>query len=280
MGVSPGDRPGLPCPAVTRPFLALALGLALVLPAATARAQGEAEAPPKVAVVTVGDADAALREAAHEVDRALRADPLLLTPADPDLRRALRGESPPDEGDDGLERARRTRRALGMGEARDAAGLTALGRMSGAVAVVAVRRRDGAIEAVVYDVGRAAFFDGALRLPEAGGEEIAHFVGERARVAARAAASAEVALGERASNPTDAEPQDRSQGGRTPVPPRSALRDDPPREEEEEESSWLEDGWPLIVAGILLAGALVYFLVPESPAASGPPVLRFTPGGD
>jgi hypothetical protein len=50
--------------------------------------------------------------------------------------------------------------------------------------------------------------------------------------------------------------------------------------EEEEESSWFEDTWPLLIAGVLLIGVIVWFSLPDDPADHAPPVLMFIPGGN
>ncbi|MFW5921458.1 MAG: hypothetical protein ACOCUS_06425, partial [Polyangiales bacterium] len=71
-----------------------------------------------MAVVVSGDPDEALRRAAERVERVIDTSDALIGPGDPGLRQALRGEPPPRE-EDGLERARRTRRRLGWGESRD-----------------------------------------------------------------------------------------------------------------------------------------------------------------
>jgi len=264
-------------PTSTRSRLfALGAALATVVSTATARAQETAELqsappdPPKVAVVTVGDPDELLREQAERVDQILLAGEGLRLPEDGALRRALRGEPASEEGD-GLDRTRAVRRGLGMDEATDAPILARLGRMSGAVAVVVVRRREGAPEAVVLDVSRAAFFAGEIALADSGDTEILRFVRTRARAAATRATGTDAIATPRSGDARDAR-ADRTTRHRPAEPV--------PEDDGESEPSWLETNWPLLVAGALLVGMIVYLALPQDPAAPPSPVLRFIPGGD
>jgi len=271
-------------PTAARAIAAVAWLLASAAGIATAQdVEGErSETPPKVAVVVVGDADEVLRAEAVRIEEALRQSPELALPSDPALRRALRGEPAPDE-DDGLGRARRERRQLGLGEEADVPVLAALGRMAGAVAVVGLRRRGAAIEAVVLDVERGSFFEGELDAGRATDEEVSRFVRTRAEGAQRAAREAEARPPEPeaapASDPVEAERGETGERGEErPAQPLAPPAGGPTPEEEEDDGGFL-DHLPLIVAGVLLVGAILLFTLDDEPAAPGPPVLRFVPGG-
>ena len=259
-------------------LLLLMAASALLAAPAGAQDTDEAEtgAPPsiKIAVVSIGDPDPELREAAAAVERSLSAIDSLSLPADPGLRAALRGD-PTADPDDGLGRARSARRELGMGETEDTPVLASLGRMSGALIVVTVRRRANEIEALVFDVERQAFYEGELRLADADAEAIAGFVQSRAAAAGRAARHRS------GSTASDGDPQ--VDTGTSTHTSETAADEPQPLENDDEsppERTWLEDAWPFLVAGLLLAGALVYVLLPDEPAAPAQPVLRFIPGGD
>ena len=231
---------------------------------APATARAEDEPLPKVAVVVVGDPDDDLRARAVELEEALTEGGEVRVPSDPGLRAALRGEPPVATEDDGLERVRAERRRVVLADLSavvesDARALRALGRSSGATAVVVVRRSEtGSIDALVMDVGRVALYEGEVATTDL--DAACAFVVSRARSAARAAARGE---GPVAPSPR-AEP--------APAETQTPARDD-------EEDGGIFSEWPFIVAGVLLAGFVLFLVLDSEPAEQGPPVLRFTAGG-
>ena len=239
--------------------------VSLVGTSGSASAQ-EDEPAPKIAVVVLGDPDDELRARAMELEDALAESGEVRVPSDPGLRAALRGEAPSAE-DDGLERVRAERRRVvledlsAVGES-DMRALRALGRSSGATAVVVLRRSEaGAIEALVMDVGRRALYEGEVATDDL--EAARAFVVGRVRSAARAAARGEGPVAPERPAEADTSPAEQPA---TPV-------------DEEEEDGGIFSEWPFIVAGVLLAGFVLFLVLDDEPAEQGPPVLRFTAGG-
>lgn len=252
--------------------LAILSGLVCSLALQGAGSAQDRPAPdaPKVAVVVIGDPDEGLRAAAQRVEAAI-GDAELTVPSDPALRRALRGEAGPSEPD-GLERVRRERRRLGLSERDDLPVLRAIGRMTGAAAVAAVRRRSGDVELVVLDVTRGGFFEGELDAATASAPSIGRFVAARARAAARTRTR---------SSP---EPTTRSGAADTtqashPVPGAAAGGAGGDAAAGEDDGGFFDE-WPLLVAGALLVGAILFFTLDSEPEPTGPPVLRFVSGGE
>jgi hypothetical protein len=239
---------------------------------------------PKTAVVVVGDADPALQAAALRVERAISHE--LRLPADPGLRAALRGEvgSP----DDGLDEVRRSRRRLGLDEARDAAALATLGRQAGAQAVTVVRSDEsGAPSLTVLDVASRRLYEGSLSLTaDITDQRIARFVARRARTSQASAAG-----GGREGGPASSGGADSLGAAATPastlpeptLPPATPVPspalpptspDAPPPEPD-----FFEQFWPYLVAGALLAGMITAVALTSSgTSAADQPVLRFVPG--
>ncbi|MFW6050217.1 MAG: hypothetical protein ACODAU_03525 [Myxococcota bacterium] len=228
----------------------------------------EAPAHPRVTVVVAGDADEALRTHAATVHEKVRAHADLRAPEDPDLVGALRGEPPPEE-EDGLSDARRARRRLGWGEARDVSVLERIARFTAAHLLLVVRRAPSGPEVEAFDAAAGAFYEGTLALP-ADADTLARFVVPRAR-AARARALQE---------PPAAGPLEET----TAAAPPSPGEDGTPKDEEpaeDEEKRWIAQYWPYLVAGALLAGTVTYFVVRDGGGDDPPPpVLRFRIGGD
>lgn len=200
---------------------------------------------PKVAVILAGDADLALRARADAALSTLRSSSLFVLPSDALLARALLGESPSAEiaSQDGFEELRSRRRQLGWGEERDVPLLTAIGRQVGAIALLVVRRGDNGIEAVVFSVKAAAFFEGSLALastgPTASDAELLNFV--RARAVAPATAP-----------PAAVHPK---------AVAKAATPSQAPAPKALPQKSWGRRNWPYLVAGALLAAALTAFLL-------------------
>jgi len=210
---------------------------------------GEITRRAKAVVVVTGDPDELLRAAASRLELAL--DDRVDLPSDAGLRAAFRGE--PGEND-GLERARRERRRLGWGD-EDAPVVASIGRMTGADVVVLLRR-EGRVALEVFDVRAGAFFAEPPLLEPV--EEAASYVFRAARAAARRQPSA----------PTAEE---------TAV---AAAENEPEAEEEEDVPParlWLRKNWAYLVAGALLAGAVLVFLLRDDDERA-PPVLVFQPG--
>jgi hypothetical protein len=231
---------------------------------------------PKVCVVLVGDPDDPSVAALEELTSLLEASGVVRMPTDPALRRALSGRG---EGD-GLDAVRGERRSLGLSERRDLPVLVRLGRLSTAVAVVVVRATEGGHEAVILDVRREAFFDGALSLP-ADVEEVRAFVGRRARAAIRAvdaeptepAPRRRPASGE-TSEPTPSSPEDSEAAAAaalTVAPVEEAPPGDPVLQ-------WFEQNWAYLAAGVLLAGGIAFVVVVATEPGEPQPMLRFVPG--
>jgi len=239
------------------------------------------EEPAKVAVVTVGDPDDGLRDQARELDRLFSRTDGLRIPTDSGLRRALRGDPAPDE-DDGLGRVRVLRRGLGIDDEEDAGGLSALGRVSGAVAVVAIRRRAGSIEATALDVASGRLYEGELELNDAGDAAIVRFVLPRARASALRAAERAADADRRDWRGGAAAARDGAgsgAGGESATPSEGTENG----EEDEEEPGFFAKWWPYMVGALLLGAMVTYFVVTgnDDPGADLPsPVLRFIPGGN
>jgi len=233
---------------------------------------------PKVAVVLMGDPDAAAEIIVEALDAALRPSSAVRLPADAALVRALAGAGE----DDGLDDVRRERRGLGLSERRDLPVLVRLGRLAGAAAVLIVRPAARDFELVVLDVGREAFFDGALALP-ASEADILRFVERRASAAAGAAGSASTARTEAAPSEPSAradgpvEPVDAEVGDAETVDP-ERVGPDPAAEPADPVLAWFEQNWAYLAAGALLAGGAVFVGVVASDPGDGQPMLRFTPG--
>ncbi len=225
----------------------------------------------KIAVVTIGDPDDALRHAARGVERSLEESGELVLPGDPGIREALLGEPGPSE-DDGLATVRRDRRRLGADPTSDAQVLSALGRRVGAIAVVAVSRRGTDIEVVVLDVSTGRFYDDEVTLPSG---SVVSFVRARARASGRRVAGG--AAPEPEAGPP---PSHRATGADHPrARPAPREREEEAAEDHEDHRSFLEKAWPYFVAGILLIGVVTYALVSTGAASPASPVLRFQPGG-
>ncbi len=242
---------------------------------------------PKIAVVVVGDPDAAAQILLEALDAALRTSSAVRLPTDAALVQALAGGGQ----DDGLDDVRRERRSLGLSERRDLPVLVRLGRLAAATAVLIVRPAARDFELVVLDVGREAFFDGALALPASAGD-ILRFAERRAIAAADAAVSPSVArAGADAGEPTpptdpaatrdaagrDAETGDAETGdaGTGDAETGDAETGDAPSDPV---LVWFEQNWAYLAAGVLLAGGAVFVGVVAADPGDGPPMLRFTPG--
>lgn len=203
----------------------------------TATAEAVDRQATKVAVVVVGDPDAAARHQAEQVMQAVQKDGGVTMPADKKLQAALLGDAPPDgDEEDGLAMPRSLRRRLGWGERQDIPLLVSLGEHIGAAALLLVRRRAAALELVVFHVAARAFFAGNLPLPAASAAALQQFAKPRITAArqipkldARVAAANQVA---------------------SPTPPAA-----------KPQKPWLRRNWPYLVAGALLAGALAVFVV-------------------
>jgi len=236
------------------------------------------EAPaPKVCLVLVGDPDDASVAALEELTALLQESAAVRMPTDPALRRALTGRG---EGD-GLDAVRGERRSLGLSERRDLPVLVRLGRLSTAVAVVVVRATEGGHEAVILDVRREAFFDGALSLP-ASVEEVRAFVGRRARAAIRAVDAEPIeppprrraTSSETSSEPTPSTPEASEAAVATAItdaPTEEAPPGDPVLQ-------WFEQNWAYLAAGVLLAGGIAFVVVVATEPGEPQPMLRFVPG--
>ena len=219
----------------------------------------------KVAVIVAGDPDEALRRAARDLDRAL-AGTDLVRPSDSLLRAALRGEVPPDGGEDGLERVRAERRRLGFGDA-DPEALRALGGMVGADALVIVRRADGALRIEVFDVPAARFYRDRLALDPAA--ETVVFIRRAARASRRRAARVEVATVD--DPPPAPSPAQTAEAAAAAEEPAEAVR--PVR-------AWFKKNWAFLVAGALLVGVVTAFVVRAAREEPQPdPMIVFRPGG-
>jgi hypothetical protein len=256
-------------------------------------AEGAEDAPRdvKVAVVSVGDPDDALRTRTRSVEDALAAEGSLVLPGDPGIRGALRGE--PGSEDDGLDRVRSERRRLGLDDDEDALVLARLGRLTGSVAVVAVRREGDGLALSVLDVSEHRFYDGDLALDGAAPDAIVAYVTRRARASARRAAAPlatrhesaeEASARERAGaeRPRERERHDGSESagghGAEARDARGRDRREPP-EKKNEVLAFFEEAWPYFAAGILLAGLVVWVALKDDTPEAAVPVLRFVPGG-
>lgn len=216
----------------------------------------------KVAVVVAGDPDAQLRAQAAAVQQSVQ-HAGIETPADAALVHALWGAAPAAPND-GLEEARAERRRLGWGEKRDVPVLGRIGRMTGASVVLVVRRETEGPELVGFDVPDGAFFEGALPLPGA----------------PRAVASFAVArLRATAIGPASVAPARAAAEGAAPASakPAKALKTKP---KAKHEKRWIAKNWPYVVAGVLLAGTVAYFVARRHRTQSTTPVLRFQLGGN
>jgi hypothetical protein len=215
----------------------------------------ETGARPRVAVVLIGDANEESRAAAARVERAL-AERVEL-PADAGLRASLVGA----ESEHAIAPVVRDRRALGGAEAEDVPLLAALGDRADVVLLLVVRTRAGVREVVAFDVRHRAFFEGALALDERlDDERMLRFVRARAR-----AARSEVA-------PPGALSSEEEQRVARAVAPR-------PDPTGEQQPDWLENNWPYLLAGALLAGAAAFVIVYTVEDQGVTPMLRFRPGG-
>lgn len=225
------------------------------------------EVRPKVALVLSGDPDDGAVAALEGLTALLEDGAVVRLPSDPALRRALAGRGT----DDGLDEVRAERRRLGLSERRDIPVLTRLGRLAAAVAVVVVRAAGDGYEAVVLDVGRGAFFDGALSLP-ASSEDAQAFLGRRARAAIRAVDAPPAAE----STPSISEAEEASVAaslaaateadGAAPTPPGDPVL------------LWFEQNWAYLAAGVLLAGGIAFVAVVATDPGAPQPMLRFVPG--
>jgi len=240
----------------------------------------EPEEPAKVAVVTVGDPDDDLRQQARELDRLLSRTDGLRIPTDSGLRRALRGDPAPDE-DDGLGRVRILRRGLGIDDDEDAGGLSALGRVSGAVTVIAIQRRAGTIEATALDVASGRLYEGELELNDADDAAIVRFVLPRAQASALRAAERAAEAESRDWRAGAASAQDGVRAGGQSTS--SDAGEGGEEDESDDEPGFFAKWWPYMVGAVLLGAAITYIIVlgnEDDGADLPPPVLRFIPGGN
>jgi hypothetical protein len=224
---------------------------------------------PKVAVVVAGDPDDTLRGTAARIARVVADAEGLRGPSDPGLVRALRGE--PGAEDDGLDRVRRDRRRLGLGDDDDAPLLLRLGRMTGAAVVVVVRGADEGASLEVFDVNAQAFYEGGLSLP-ADDAHVQGFITSRARAARRRASAEAVAVTTAAEADQQAEGEAGEHGGQ-------GAEHTGGTPQAEERPGFFRRNWAYILAGVAVAGAATVLVVTRGDDASPPPVLRFRPGG-
>jgi hypothetical protein len=270
---------------VLRAACACSLLVTAAWPSATWAQAGPARTSPKVAVVVSGDPDASVREPAARLDGLLGGHPDVTLPADPGLRRALRGEAA-SEDDDGLEGARTERRRLGWGEDRDVEVLARIGRMAGAHLLLVVRQGEDGVEAVAFDVRASAFYEGALPLPGGDRDDIARFVMPRAQAAAEKRATppeparaAEAPTGASGTSTTPL-PEAPAAAASTAESSRASATGGDPQDEASSDKPWIGRNWPYLVAGALLAASIVFMVVRSGNDDPGPPVLRFSLGSD
>lgn len=225
------------------------------------------EVRPKVALILSGDPDEGAVAALDQLTALLENGSVVRLPSDPALRRALSGRGT----DDGLDEVRAERRRLGLSERRDIPVLTRLGRLAAAAAVVVVRAASDGYEAVVLDVGRGAFFDGALSLP-ASEEDAQAFLGRRARAAIRAV---DVPAVVDAPPPISETEEAAVVASLEAFPPEGAPEAPPPGDPV---LLWFEQNWAYIAAGVLLAGGIAFVAVVATDPGAPQPMLRFVPG--
>lgn len=220
---------------------------------ANAATPSEASSGPraKFALVLVGDADAALQTRAAELSEALH-DAGLTGVHDGAIYEALLGRG--GEEDDALGPLRRARRVLSLSEdaGARAEALDLIGRASGADALVLIARRAPTLR--VYDLGARSFFEA---VPPSPGD--VRYIVSATQAAADRAITAPSLVAEAAEDEAEVDVETEED-----VPPVRAF---------------FRKNWPYMVAGVLLAGAVVWLAVgsggnDETPA----PVLRFRPG--
>lgn len=231
----------------------LAFSLAILFPITAAAA-----VEPKVAIVVVGDADEALRSNAEKLEGELTKAGLRV-PADPALRAALKGK-PSDGQDDGLDRLRALRRALGLSSREDTETFAKMGGMVGGEALVIVRKQKATVIAEVFDVPAQQFYQDVIDLETSTEEQRVAFVSSRASAALR-----------RAQDPTS-ESTVATAAGATAKPGETPV-------DEPKKKPWIKKNWPYILAGALLIGTVTFFAIDARRDDSAPPpVLRFRPG--
>lgn len=213
-----------------------------------------ADAPPaaraKFALVIVGDADAALQTRAAELNEALH-DAGLTSVHDEAIQEALLGRGTEDDGLGPLRGARRTL-ALSDDAGARADALERIGRASGADTLVLLARRAPTLR--VYDLTARSFYQAVPGSPDD-----VPYIASATRAAAARALTAPALVAEAAAEEPEVEVD--------------ADEDLPPVR------AFFKKNWPYMVAGVLLAGAIIWLVVGAgSNDEAPPPVLRFRPG--
>jgi hypothetical protein len=235
---------------------------------ADAPATSPAEVPPApassariVVVVRGGDPGADVIEAATALETQLAAAGLTL-PADEGMRIVLRGGVP--AAPEGYEPARAARLRLGWSPEADREALTGIGRFVEADAVVVVTGTDETIRVEVFDPGAGQFYEGAAAIAADDPSPAVAFVRTRARAALRR--RIEPARAARAETPEG--------------PARSVSAAGIADEPAQEQPRWIRRNWPIILAGVLLAGTVTYFVVAQRRDNNpDPPAIHIRPGG-
>lgn len=220
----------------------------------------ETRAPRIVVVVRGGDPTAEVIEAARALETLLVAAGMVL-PTDEGMRAVLRGDVPASP--EGYEPARAARLRLGWSPEGDREALAGIGRFVEADAVVVVTSTADAINVEVFDPGASDFYEGSTPIVSGDPSPAVPFVRSRARAALRR--RVDPAAAARRVSRADAR-------AATPEP----LADEPPEEER-----WIKRNWPVILAGVLLAGTITYFVVSRRRDNDvGQPTIHIFPGGN
>lgn len=205
----------------------------------------------KFALVIVGDADAALQMRAADLSQALH-DAGLTSVHDEAIHETLLGRGTEGDGLGALRGARRTL-ALSDDAAARADALERIGRASGADTLVLLARRAPTLR--VYDLTARSFYQAVPPSPDD-----VPYIASATRAAAARALTAPALVAEAAAEEPEVEVDTDEE-----LPPVRAF---------------FKKNWPYMVAGVLLAGAIVWLVVGAgSNDEAPPPVLRFRPGG-
>ncbi|MGB0679853.1 MAG: hypothetical protein ACPGUV_09345, partial [Polyangiales bacterium] len=182
------------------------------------------------------------------------------------------------------------RAQTGLSEHRDLPHLQRIGQLVGARALVLLRRRAARVEMLIFDVHACAYFSGQYALHDDDGKAAAWhaFIDARLQALQRDLAPQRCRTHPRRPDAAAPSSSSREADARRQDPPRTAAASShasPTPKTDAKTSRPASDTrrkwrriWPVLAAGALLVGTVLYFTLRHSGDDGGPPQLRIVPG--